>query len=254
MAGELSGKIAVITGASEGIGRATALAWARAGADLVVAARSKGRLEELAQEVRSIGRRCVPVSCDVSRESDVARLADETRQFGDAGVLFNCAGFSGYGSVSGIPVEAWDRTIAVNLRGTFLCCRAFLPVMTARRSGAIINVASAERGYPNKSAYNASKVAVVTLTQALAEEVRDFGISVNAVRFGIIVNTRLGQEINPEITDRRTWQRPEDVTGILTLLASQNGTFVTGGYINILEWKRQLGGPLLGATTPPPAT
>lgn len=254
MSGALDGRLAVVTGASQGIGCATALAWARAGADIVAAARNLPKLEQLAAAVRELGRRCEPVVCDVADDTAVARLKGVAEAMGEVDILFNCAGSAGlYAALMDTPLEVWDRTVAVNLRGTFLCCQAFVPGMTARRRGVVINVSSSDRALPLHSAYHATKFGVVALTQALAEELRDSGVSVNAVRFGVPVDTELAREVNGDRHDYENWQQPEDVTEVLTLLASQLGTYVTGGYINLYEWRKQLGGPLPWGVTPYPA-
>lgn len=250
----LQGKVAVVTGASRGIGRATAIAWAAAGADLVLASTNVDALNETRKQVLEHGGKCIVVPCDVSNENQVEELQIAAKTLGDVDVLFNCAGGPGrYISLADLSVEDWDHTMAVNLRGTFLCCKAFIPSMKSRRSGCIINVASSDRALPMMSAYHTTKFGIVALTQALASEVAEFNVAVNAVRFGVPVDTVLARDVNGNRTDYEAWQQPEDVAPELTFLASQTGIFVTGGYINLWEWRQQLSGPLLSAATPVPA-
>ena len=248
----LSGRLAVVTGASRGIGQATALAWAAAGADVVIAARDIGALNATRRRILELGRACAAVQCDVSDEVQVERLRVSAEAMGHVSLLLNCAGVPGrYARVTDLSVREWNETMAVNVRGTFSCCKAFVPTMASRRFGSVINVASSDRALPLMSAYHASKFAVVALTQSLAGEVANSGVAVNAVRFGVPVDTDLARQVNGGTTDYSDWQRPEDVTDVLTHLATQTTPFVTGGYINVLQWREQMSGPVSGAATPP---
>lgn len=249
---DLTGQVAVVTGASSGVGRAAAVAWAKAGAHVVAAARNIEALHALADEISSRGGRADAVRCDVAVLDDVLALRDTATASGQVSLLLNCAGVPGsYTTLLDTPLEVWQRTLDVNLTGTFHCCRAFLPAMITGRHGNIINVASSDRALPLRSAYHTTKFGIVALTQSLAEEVRDFGISVNAIRFGIPVDTPLAREVNGDRSDYQNWQSPEDTTEVLTYLADQRGAYITGGYINVYEWTRQLGGTLRHAATPP---
>ncbi len=248
----LAGKIALLTGASRGIGRAFGVSLAQQGAHVALVARSDSDLADVAESVRSFGRQAIPLKADVTREDDVARAVSQTvDQFGTIDVLFNGAGVGYIGAVDEMSVELWDRTFDVNVRGAFLFCRCVLPIMKNKKRGSIINVASSDRGYATKSAYLASKFAIVALTQALAEEVTPFNIAVNCVRFGVVVDTELARIVNPG-ADRAGWQKPEDVVDILSLLAQQDASGITAGYINTREWQRQIRGPLAYASTPVP--
>jgi len=181
----LAGKKALITGGGRGIGKEMALAFAREGADVAVCARTKSQLDLVAGEIRAIGRHGVAVAADVSREEDVKQMVEQTlAHFGTIHILVNCAGIGGpAGPVADTPVEEWDRTIAINLRGVFLVCRALIPVMLEHKSGKIINVSSTSglRGFPRLAAYCSSKFAVIGLTQCLAKEVAAEGICVNTL-------------------------------------------------------------------------
>ena len=187
---DLEGKVAVVTGGGRGIGRETALRFGEVGARVVVAARTAEQLEAVAAEVRAAGGACLAVATDVRDEAAVRQLAARTlAEFGRADVLVNNAGGGGGRSaVVDLPVEQWDETFALNCRGTFLCCKHFLPGMIERRGGSIVNVgsASARHGRAMLSAYSAAKYAVIGLTQVLANEVGLHGVRVNAVMPGTI--------------------------------------------------------------------
>lgn len=250
---KLEGRVAIVTGASSGLGRVAALGFARAGADVVVAARRVQPLEELAAEIADLGRNCLVLPTDVARPEDVFRMAAQTvERFGRIDILYNCAGVGYFYPVRDMPVAVWDETFAINIRGTFLACQAVLPTMMVQRRGAIINVASAERGYANRSAYNATKVGMVAFTQALAEEAGEHNISVNCIRMGVVVDTLLGRNLHPG-HDRSEWQQPEDTLDVVLYLARQDGSGLTGAYVNVYEWRKQMGGPLTFSATPPPS-
>lgn len=249
---KLIGKIAIVTGASRGIGRATALAFAREGADVVLAARTEGDLKSAAQEIKALGRTGIPVVVDVSKANQVQAMVKRAlNDLGTIDVLVNAAGVGFFCKVEETPLEIWDRTFAVNMRGTFLCCKHVLPCMMRQKRGSIISVASGARGHAGLAAYHASKFGVVGFTQALAEEVQRHNIAVNCVRFGRAVNTRTGRDIHAG-EDRRDWLKPEDVTDILVVLGTQDASGVTGAYVNTTEWQKQIRGPVASAETPVP--
>jgi len=191
----LKDKVAVVTGAGRGIGRAIALAFAGEGADLVLAARSVDKLHEVAGEITGMGCQALVVPTDVSSEESVANLRDRTLEhFGRVDILVNNSGVGGPSAplweIS--PVD-WDETFAVNVRGVYLCCRAFLPAMVARRSGVIINIGSmtGKRPLVNRTPYAASKLALVGLTRTLAWEVGPCGIRVNVISPGPVEGERI---------------------------------------------------------------
>lgn len=185
---KIEGEVAVITGGASGIGRGTALALARRGADIVLADINTRRLPEVAAEIRALGRRVLPVECDVSRDEDVSRLADQAEaEFGPVGVVMNNAGVVLRGALECISVADWEWCFRINVFGVIHGVRAFLPRMIARRHGYIINtgsvagmVALSGEGAP----YIASKFAVVGLTEALALYCRPFGIGVSLLTPG----------------------------------------------------------------------
>ena len=181
----IAGEVAVITGGASGIGRATALALARRGADIVLADLNRERLASVSDEVRQLGRRVLAVPCDVSREADVAHLAQQAEaEIGPVGILMNNAGVVLRGALEEISIDDWRWCVGINVFGAIHGLHAFLPNMIARQHGWIINtgsvaglVALTGEGAP----YIASKFAVVGLTEALALYCRPFGIGVSLV-------------------------------------------------------------------------
>src|SRR6266511_4392951 len=170
----LQERAAIVTGAGRGIGRAIALALAQEGADVALAARGGEELEAVAAEITGLGRRALVVPTDVSQETDARTLVERTvAEFGRLDVLVNNAGAVAREPLRDLTVADWDRVIAVNLRGTFLCSKFALEPMLARGQGWIVNISSGagKQGVPLRTAYSAAKFGVVGLTQALDREV-----------------------------------------------------------------------------------
>ncbi|UCH33190.1 MAG: SDR family oxidoreductase [Armatimonadota bacterium] len=220
MESSFAGRIALITGGGRGIGRAIALAFAERGADVAVCARTAGEVEAVAAEVRALGRRTLPLTCDVSDEAQVGRLAERvTADLGPVDILVNNAGALKLAPVIETETEDWDRIIAVNLRGVFLCCKAFAPAMVERKCGTIINIASnaGKRPYYNQGAYVASKFGVVGLTRVLAWELQEHNIRVTAICPGG-VNTRLVAQARPDL-DASEWMEPAEIARLALFIA-----------------------------------
>jgi 3-oxoacyl-[acyl-carrier protein] reductase len=187
MTGILEGKTAVITGASRGIGEATAFTLARAGANVVLAARSEAELLAVARQIEGAGGAALPVVADVSDADDVAHLKRAALdRFGKVDILVNNAGVGKYGPLSSLTVEDYDWMMDTNMRSSFLCTHAFLPEMLERESGWIVFVASVAglKGLPNESVYCASKFAQVGFAQAIDYETREKGVKVSVVAPG----------------------------------------------------------------------
>jgi len=213
----LDGKIAVVTGASRGIGQATARLLAQAGA------RVAGCARHAAGEV---------VACDVGNAADVDRfVAGVLDRLGPPDVVVNNAGIATRGPLEETPIQTWDAVMDANLRGTFLVTRGFLPAMRARRAGRIVNVASisGRQGTANLTAYCAAKHGVVGLTRALAEEVRGDGIAVNAVCPGSVDTEMLRVGMPGAKPD----MSPEDVANVIIYLAVHAPLALTGSCVDV---------------------
>lgn len=194
---QLKDRVALVTGAGRGIGRAIALAYAREGARLALAARSLGELEEAAQEATDLGAETLVVQADVADRSQVDDMVQRTvERFSTIDILVNNAGIHGpTGPLHTNDVSGWIRTFEVNTFGLYYCCRAVIPVMLGQNRGKIINVSGGTRR--NASAYGASKAAVVNLTEILAIELADANIQVNCLSPGS-VHTRMWENTRDE--------------------------------------------------------
>jgi 3-oxoacyl-[acyl-carrier protein] reductase len=214
-------KIALVTGAGRGIGRAIAGALAAEGAQVVLAARTRKEVEAAGAEISREGGRTLALPADVSSAEDVRALfAAVEGRLGRLDILINNAGIGLFGKVADFRVADLDRVLATNVRGTFLCSQAALRLMIPRRSGTIINIASVVgfKGYPNQAAYTASKHAVLGLTKSLAVETQEHGIRVSAVLPGG-VDTGLIGDARPDL-DRSELLRPEDIARTVLFLLS----------------------------------
>jgi NAD(P)-dependent dehydrogenase (short-subunit alcohol dehydrogenase family) len=177
--GRLEGKAALVTGASSGLGRATAISLAQAGADVALMARSQGELDSAKEEVSKIGRLALTLPVDLASEAETAGAVGRTVEaLGRIDVLVNAAGTDAPGTVAELDVEGWDRTLAVNLRAPFLLSKAAFPHMREAGGGIIINISSVagKKGWANASAYCASKFGLTGFTEALADEGKEHGI------------------------------------------------------------------------------
>ena len=180
----IEGKIALVTGAGRGIGRAIILQLARAGASVVAAARTAEQIEAVAKEIAGDGGRAVAIRTDLAQDSDICSLFDRIRErFGRLDVLVNNAGLGLFGPVEEFSAADFDRLVAVNLRGPFLCCQQAMRMMIPQGSGHIFNVSSVigRVGSPFHGSYSASKFALSGLTEAMRVELRPFGIHVTEV-------------------------------------------------------------------------
>lgn len=208
---KLEGKIAIVTGAGRGIGRATALALAREGADVVLAARTVSDIEALAEEIESVGREALPVRTDVTKKSDVVSMVQKTlERFGRVDILVNNAGFADHKAIPDVTEEDWDVHINVNLKSVFLCTQAVFTHMCEQGSGHIVNVSSlAGKYYPYKmAAYGSAKWGVVGLTGITQEEGRPHGVRAVLIRPGN-VDTKM-QHDNHDVYPEKLMQ-PEDI-------------------------------------------
>ncbi len=230
-------RVAIITGAGRGVGKATARRFAREGARVVLFSRTPGPLDETTTDIAHEGGQVLSMAGDVSREEDVRALFQRAMDaYGRVDILVNCAGIVLVRPFVDMDAETWDRVIAVNLRGTFLCCRQAFRVMMTQQSGVIINLSSLSgvRGvekFPGLSAYNVSKAGVASLTEILAVEGKPFHIRVCAVSPGA-VDTEMLRQAAPHLKAGMT---PDDLAEILLFLAGDSGRMLSGSNIEIFS-------------------
>ena len=250
----LKDKIAVITGAGRGIGRAIALAYAAEGADLVLAARSVEALHETREMVEAQGRRALVVPTDLREEESVRNLAEQAlAHFGHVDILVNNSGIAGPTTpLWQLAPADWDETFAVNVRGVYLCCRAFLPSMIERRSGSIVIIGSmtGKRPLYGRTPYAASKLALVGLARTLAWEVGPYNVRVNVISPGPIEGERIEMVIRKqaevrgisveEARQQFTGSSPlgrlipaQDVAEAAVYLGSDRSASITGEDLNV---------------------
>ena len=232
----LAGRVALVTGASRGIGAATAVALAAAGAHVVLAARDRAALGRVADRIRATGGQAVPVPTDVSDEAAVERLYASVERVGPLGALVCAAGVLTPAPFAGTTSALWHETLGVNLTGTFLCCRAAFTAMAAAGQGRILNIASlsgvyATEKFPGLAAYNVSKYGVIGLTEAIAVEGRAHGISAVCLSPGA-VDTEMLRRANPALRPGLT---PDDVAELIVALLDSPLAPVSGANIPLFS-------------------
>lgn len=242
----LEGKVALITGASRGIGKAAALGYARAGADVIVVSRKLPDLESVADEVKKLGRKSMAVAAHIGQLDQIQGMVEKVLvEFPRIDILVNNAGTSVvWEPAIKLQEHAWDAIMNLNLKGLFFLSQAIAKVMSKQGSGSIINVSSVDglKGEANNSAYSISKAAVVMATKVLALEWAKYGIRVNCIAPGYIstrlMNSRweVDPENKPEITKRILFYgvgEPDFITGTMIFLASPASSYITGETITV---------------------
>jgi 3-oxoacyl-[acyl-carrier protein] reductase len=238
------GKVAVVTGASRGIGRATALALAKEGCSIVVTyERNREKADEVVQTIRGSKARAIAIKCDVSKRSDVEAMLETTiNEFGKIDILVNNAAID-YGTpLFETTEEIWDRTLDVNLKGVFLCTQIAARHMIQRKYGKIVNIAS-NSGFGiavwGETAYAASKAGVIQLTKTTAFELGQYGINVNCIAPGSVDTDGLRGDMTDQqyseflearkkITSLGIIAEPEDIANVVLFFASDESRFITG--------------------------
>lgn len=244
----LKDKVAIVTGAASGMGKATVLLFGREGAKVVVSDRNGPGALAVAGEIANAGGVALAKACDVSRSAEVAALmAAALGQFGRIDILVNNAGYGIYATVEETDEEAWDALMDVNLKGTFLCSKAVIPIMRAQGGGAIVNMASVTSmvGISRRAAYCASKGGVASLTRAMAIDHAADKIRVNAVGPGTI-DTPFFDEIYAQQKDPAAYRRElserqlmgrlgtaEEIATAILYLASDEASFCTGSLMMV---------------------
>ncbi len=239
---KLDGKVAVVTGGSRGFGKAFALALADAGADVVVAARTKSALDEVAEEIKGKGRKALAITTDMLDKASIQNMADKAfEEFGKIDILINNAGQGDTCPFLKLSEEQWDTILNINLKGYFLTTQAVGKYMVKAKSGRVINISSAMGEAPlgYMSPYAASKGGINAMTKSLAQEWAGLGITVNAVApsyfaTDINKNSMKDETVSKLIMSKtpvRRWGQVEELTGIITYLASDASSYMTGSII-----------------------
>ncbi len=244
---DLSGKVALVTGASSGIGRASALALANQGAAVVITARRLDKLESLAAEIKSRGHRALATQMDVTKKTDIdTAVASTIKEFGRLDILLNNAGVAEFATFFDMTEAQWDKTIDTNLKGYFFVAQAAAREMAKNKWGRIINISSIASGgigvgFPQIAQYCASKGGVIGLTEALADELAPLGILVNAIGPGVIESEMTeGMLKDPKqaaaLLSRAPLKRagkPEEIAAAVVYFASDEASYTTGATLYV---------------------
>lgn len=241
---DLSGKVAIVTGGYSGLGYAFSEALAEAGADIVISARTLEYCQEACAKIEKLGVRALPVKCDVTNPEDVDNLVATTvKEFGKIDILVNSAGILGDNKrIVDMSIENLDRVLAVDLKGSFLCCQAAAREMIKRNEGKIINIASASsyKAMAGLGAYAAAKAGVIMLTKTLALELARYNIQVNALSPAYFL-TPLNRDFFESEAGKKlisTWPmrrpgNPDELKGMIVYLASSASSYTTGSEVPV---------------------
>jgi 3-oxoacyl-[acyl-carrier protein] reductase len=239
---KLKGRVALITGAAQGIGKSVALLLAQNGADIVVSDINLEKAEETAKEIESIGSKAIAIKVDVANLKDVERMVESIlEKFGKIDILVNNAGITRDKLILRMTEEDWDAVLNVNLKGTFNCTKAVVRHMAKQRSGKIVSIASVvgEMGNAGQVNYSASKAGVIGLTKTIAREFAQRRINVNAIAPGYIetpMTEVLPEKVKEELKRLIPMERlgkPEDVAEAVLFLVSEESNYITGQVLNV---------------------
>ncbi|WP_164103643.1 3-oxoacyl-[acyl-carrier-protein] reductase [Candidatus Laterigemmans baculatus] len=234
---DLKDQVAIVTGASQGLGKAIALALGSNGAKVVCLARNAAKLADTVSEIEAGGGTAEALACDVTdRAAAAAAIEDTAKRYGRLDILVNNAGITRDKLLRGMTDEQWDEVIATNLTSCFVCCRAAATIMRRAKSGRIINMSSISgiMGNPGQTNYSASKAGMIGFTRSLSRELVSRGVTVNAVAPGFIeseMTAELGEVVMAEVRKRIPAGRagkPEDVAAAVLYLASPAASYVSG--------------------------
>jgi 3-oxoacyl-[acyl-carrier protein] reductase len=241
--GKFQGKVSIVTGSGQGIGREIALAMAREGALGVVADWNEAKAQEVTSEIGASGGIAIPVKVDVSDADQVEAMVRQTlKVFGHIDILVNNAGIGHVKPFLSITLEEWNRVLGINLTGQFLCAQAVARVMVQQGSGRIVNIASisGERGGTGRAAYGAAKAGVILLTKVMAVELAAKGIGVNAISPGPTETDQV-RECHDDVTRAayhsvlpiKRYAAPSEIANAALFLASEEASFVSGHILNV---------------------
>jgi 3-oxoacyl-[acyl-carrier protein] reductase len=223
----LHGNVAIVTGASRGIGRSISLELARHGARVALAARTEAQLRAVQAEIEAHGGAAISIATDVTLEADIAALVRRTvERWGRLDIIVNNAGVGSFGPLIETTAEQWDHVMAVNARAPYLLCRDAIPYLRQQPRSFIVNITSVVgvKGYINQALYSASKHAVMGMSKALAKEVQKDGIRVHAICPGG-VDTDLAGQARPDL-DRSVLMKPEEVAEVVLFLVTRRGNAI----------------------------
>ena len=241
----LQDKVAIVTGAGRGLGRSVALAFAKEGAKVVLAARTEQEIHHVAEEIRSLRKEALAIPTDVTQEAQVKKMIEAALdRFGTIDILVNNAGFRGpIGPVQEITLKDWEQTLRVNLTSAFLCSKWVLPTLMAKKSGKIINIATTMTPRPNLTPYMVAKAGLIHFTKQLSRELKDYHIQVNVVHPGVM-DTRMQAEIRQagvqaigtdmfeRLKEEGMLHSPDEPARLVVFLASKAADGLTGEYLS----------------------
>jgi NAD(P)-dependent dehydrogenase (short-subunit alcohol dehydrogenase family) len=245
------GKVALVTGSADGLGKVTAIMLAQRGADLVLCDVLEEKLEQTCKEIEVLGRKCLACRADVTLRSEVEHMVGSAvNRFAKIDLLVNNAGGPMFGprEIEESTDEEWDRVLDVNLKGAFICCRAVVPVMKREKSGAIVSLSSAgarDGGGGGGPAYVAAKAGIIGLTHNLARHLAPFNIRVNAVAPGLTLTsdtqrTRVFSDAYHERLQRtldsvamKRCAEPQEIASVICFLLSNDASFITGVTLDV---------------------